>query len=819
MINADRIAIEVREVDGVIIRNVKTTGPGGIYFNGTNYSEASDSYLQAGAIGIDLNEVTESTIKNNIVKGPRAIFAAWVEGILIDQNIIEDGVEFDWAKDSILSKNKITREGVSLIDSQNIKVLNNLIRTDYGVGLKIQSGSNAEQHLIKGNTFNSAETAAHLPNAYVDGPTVSMRGWLGDWIGSLFNKVGQVLGFPSRVLADNERSIIFTQNNFFNSTIVEGGSGINALFSLPSPEGGNYWESFDEDHEGCVDADGDGWCDATYQINEDLVDVLARKQPLGNFITETSSPTNLGQFRQFGKSEIVAGGLLSSNSVVLKAKVGGVEGRALRLEVEVKKLGSGFDGLETKYSDWFTGDGVASVTFDNLIPKADQYEPGGNEDSFVWRARTVDEDGGASAWVKFGNGNADFKVKVVPLFTQVSSEFPLRVAEEEWSNKDYAGGRDFDISKGGCGRSIAQCGCAITSLVMLLRYEGIDTGSDGKSVNPLNLDAWLLSNDGYTKDNLVIWSVVDRYSKGRIKYNDAHNSIITKVSQPTLEDYSILDNTLQSGEPMPAIARSAYGRPRGGVNATHFFVIDSKVGEGEYTVRDPLWYRTRTLADSSAIDVRNYEGGFDGLRLFKRGEEYLSGEWPITVQHVLGSPAELLLTDSKGRRLGRDPRTGEEFREIPGGVYYLGDKPFYADLDNTTMPDTDVSKIMYIQGLLPGRYYLEVIGTGEGAYSLDTSIFDSNNRSTEDLIRGTTATGVIDTYSYTIDEDQFEKIIMEKIDTVQDPGNHYKTSSEKNIVSLSRPDVEVLPDIMDLYRQLLELLLRMKSLLELILIK
>ena len=54
-------------------------------------------------------------------------------------------------------------------------------------------------------------------------------------------------------------------NNFTSNTVqavVAGGSGNS--FSLPAPDGGNYWDDFDEETEGCADANGNGFCDAAY---------------------------------------------------------------------------------------------------------------------------------------------------------------------------------------------------------------------------------------------------------------------------------------------------------------------------------------------------------------------------------------------------------------------------------------------------------------------------------------------------------------------------------------------------------------------------
>jgi parallel beta-helix repeat protein len=55
-------------------------------------------------------------------------------------------------------------------------------------------------------------------------------------------------------------------NNFINNgaRAVDYGGNTADTFSLPAPEGGNYWDVFDEPSEGCDDTNLDGLCDAPY---------------------------------------------------------------------------------------------------------------------------------------------------------------------------------------------------------------------------------------------------------------------------------------------------------------------------------------------------------------------------------------------------------------------------------------------------------------------------------------------------------------------------------------------------------------------------
>lgn len=67
----------------------------------------------------------------------------------------------------------------------------------------------------------------------------------------------------------------------------------------------------------------------------------------------------------------------------------------------------------------------------------------------------------------------------------------------------------------------------------------------------------------------------------------------------------------------------------------------------------------------------------------------------------LASPANLLITDFEGRKLGFDPSSGEETYEIPRGIYSGRD-----DLE-----------LVAIINPLPGEYRVSIVGTGEGEFA------------------------------------------------------------------------------------------------------
>jgi pimeloyl-ACP methyl ester carboxylesterase len=75
----------------------------------------------------------------------------------------------------------------------------------------------------------------------------------------------------------------FTRNEFLKnetraeSFLVASECDKFPSFSQPLPEGGNHWDVFDSPEEGCVDANSDGICDASYLITATTTDAFGRE--------------------------------------------------------------------------------------------------------------------------------------------------------------------------------------------------------------------------------------------------------------------------------------------------------------------------------------------------------------------------------------------------------------------------------------------------------------------------------------------------------------------------------------------------------------
>jgi hypothetical protein len=120
--------------------------------------------------------------------------------------------------------------------------------------------------------------------------------------------------------------------------------------------------------------------------------------------TAPNGPATLGQFKSSGTTTIATGGATDETSVVLKASVSDPDaGNTVKLQVEVRPVGTAFSNTATAESGLLASGSTASVTISSLV----------NGTRYHWQARTVDNTGATSAWVSFGGNteaDTDFRV-------------------------------------------------------------------------------------------------------------------------------------------------------------------------------------------------------------------------------------------------------------------------------------------------------------------------------------------------------------------------------------------------------------------------
>lgn len=640
------------------------------------------------------------TVKNfNIKNFVQGIYVYIASNSTLTNNTVSNtylGINLNHSSYSTLSGNNITLNnryyGIRALFSEYNTFTGNVIANS---GYGIELASYAVGNILTDNTISN--------NGYGFGPS-----WPGNQI---YN------------------------NNFINNLVqVNIFSAPGNTWNLPLPIGGNYWSNFDTPSEGCSDANNDNICDAPYVFARGQDDLPWTKQDGWKQVPVNQPPTlsTPTQLKSDGVTPISEGSITSEPTVIFGATLTDPDNDQVKLQVELKEAAQPFDG--TFLESGFVPSGTSTTTVSNLIP----------EGKYHWRARAVDDKNNASAWQEFGMaGNVDFEVKLAPLYTQGFSDFPSQNDTKSWAPKTYAGGRgNLGPVKDRCGLSIGNCGCAITSMVMLGRYYGVDTAIDGTSVDPLSIDTWLTSHNGYAGFGKVYWGKAVNYlgfvdsitnkKMVRFAFNEKNDWNVSSTS-PRIANY------LNSGQPIVAFNDKV----------GHYLILDNKLSTG-YTVKDPAWYNTKTLTDSQNLNnhIRGYGNYFKTANIFT----YLPTPKLATASlHIaLASPAELLLVDPQGRKLGKDPVTNTVYDEIPNAIYG-NDGPIVSsdfDLDPSQIHQT---KEIHIETPLDGAYQLQVIGTGAGSYGLELTSFDPDGGTQNQQFDSETIPGHVTPYDISFD--------------------------------------------------------------------
>jgi hypothetical protein len=255
---------------------------------------------------------------------------------------------------------------------------------------------------------------------------------------------------------------------------------------------------------------------------------------------------------------------------------------------------------------------------------------------------------------------------------------------------------------------------------MVLDYWGFE---NSVHTNPRLLNDLLRQGDGY--NNLL----VDPRWVRTLAQGDADKYLVYSGKQTY--DPDTLHDLLQEG--IPVILTVNRSGP-------HFVVATGEtVSEGTRT-----WY----LNDPGGLNTNQFTDLLTTLRA-GYGDQASWMEWLWSAEEpadvaaitiVLDSPAELLVTDPQGRRIGFDPRRGTAFSEIPDAFYGVDQ---IADGEGGITPPL---KLFDLSDPLDGNYIIQVIGVGSGSYNLKIIKSDQHGQQTRTFLSGEVEASSVDAY-------------------------------------------------------------------------
>ena len=113
------------------------------------------------------------------------------------------------------------------------------------------------------------------------------------------------------------------------------------------------------------------------------------------------------------------------------------------------------------------------------------------------------------------------------------------------------------------------------------------------------------------------------------------------------------------------------------------------------------------------------------------------------------APAELLLTEPGGKRVGADPASWRGLVEVPHASYDSTSPPTQTDGD----PEPGgLHKVLYLVTPPPGHYVLQVLGRKSGTYKLTVKLITPRAVSREARVTGSIRAGEVKVHRFTHDD-------------------------------------------------------------------
>jgi len=317
-------------------------------------------------------------------------------------------------------------------------------------------------------------------------------------------------------------------------------------------------------------------------------------------------------------------------------------------------------------------------------------------------------DPAGNLFVGTGTSSADISGTwpITPPSCQVQVK-PLLQDDPSW------GGNIYDTS----GSTIAHLGCALTSLVMALRYAGLSAipiQGTTTSLDPGSLNLFLDTLGGYSGSK-VNWGVATRlasfFSKASppLKFNNlGGNKTPSTGAAQALK--SVLCASATNSIPHPVIVGvnlNAAGEPGHFVLVTG--IVQNADGSDKFLIDDPF-YPTVSLDDYHNEYVTR---GFVADPIGDISELDID----------IGRSADVLLTDPTGAQTGLiDSTTAQDVQEIPQSAHFVD----RLDDDITLASDTHPGHFISVFQPIFGSYTLSVTGVELGQFSVGITAFSQD---------------------------------------------------------------------------------------------
>src|SRR5260221_533595 len=339
--------------------------------------------------------------------------------------------------------------------------------------------------------------------------------------------------------------------------------------------------------------------------------------------------------------------------------------------------------VRNKYAYLADGDSIKVVNIDNPnnISEVSSYIINGNairlteKDNYIYVADQI-------------KGLYVFKFNGQPVSTDITLNVPLlKQTNPSWANLTYD---SSNLQNLGCGATIGQCGCALTSAAMVLNYFGVTKDPLGRPTTPQTLNEYLntrnscdskgCSSLGYSFGE-IFWPAVGTFSAGSNKIFGTQKIELKRLPQLYSKATVLSDITNRE----PVILQRNDGK--------HWFVATGTLNNNSsFQINDPGTNKTKFTEynDSARYTVT-----------FKRTNSDFSN-----FSVVSKAPTQLVVTDSQGKRTGFDIKTNSIVEEIPNSIYFFQNS--YLDPNDLNQSISDNSGIYTVMINTPDPQQFDV---------------------------------------------------------------------------------------------------------------
>jgi hypothetical protein len=254
-------------------------------------------------------------------------------------------------------------------------------------------------------------------------------------------------------------------------------------------------------------------------------------------------------------------------------------------------------------------------------------------------------------------------------------------------------------------KTIAQKGCALTSVAMAMNAAGVPT-------TVLELNTWMNTNGGFADEGNLLFDRFQAYAKS--KGANVGYERLDGVTPAALRSL-----ICQFGPQVLEVKVKHAGSP----DSTQHFVLATGIGaDGNPTIADP--------GDGSDPSLANYGNKYVSVRKMQR-KEAITDTLADGLVISFYSPGEIMLTDPAGHRVGYDPTKGSLLSEIASGHYEQHAQ--YSSVSGDGIFDDDEHaqpKMIEVSNPTVGDYAVNVTGTGTGTYLLRIDGFGPGGNTT-----------------------------------------------------------------------------------------